>query len=189
MKRLLVEAMIFISIFVCSQNLFASPIYNADTDHWYEAIVANDDWYQAEAKAVSSGGHLVAINNATENIWIVQNFGSYLNCWIGFTDVAQEGIWVWISGEPVTYTNWHVGEPNNSGGNEDWAHIYTNMDDPNLISWHGYWNDVTTPTSPHAVYYGIVEYNTNPAVPEPSSILLMGFGGIITAFIKRRHKA
>lgn len=26
-------------------------------------------------------------------------------------------------------------------------------------------------------------------IPEPSSLLLMGFGGIITAFIKRRHKA
>ncbi len=32
-------------------------------------------------------------------------------------------------------------------------------------------------------------YNTVNPVPEPSSLLLMGFGGIITAFIKRKRKA
>ena len=33
---------------------------------------------------------------------------------IGFTDQEVEGQWEWISGEPVTYTNWQPGEPNNA---------------------------------------------------------------------------
>lgn len=185
MKRILV-LLAFLSVtFFYSGNLFASPIFNAATGHWYEEVLANGDWYQAESYAVARGGHLVTINNAAENDWIVQNFDSfndYHSSWIGFTDVVQEGNWVWISGEPVTYTNWYSGEPNNTNGNEDWGYMYVNHVDPSPV---GTWNDIANHTV--RVSHGIAEYNTNP-VPEPSSLLLMGFGGIITAFIKRRRK-
>src|SRR5262249_23259674 len=50
----------------------------------------------------------------------------------GLTDAAMEGTFVWVSGEPVTYTNWNPGEPNNSGGNEN----YTEM-----LGSNGQWND------------------------------------------------
>jgi len=87
-------------------------------------------WVQAEAFAVASGGHLVTIRSAAEQAWLFQVFGSVQRFWSGFTDVAQEGTWVWSSGEPVTYTNWHPGEPNNAG-NEDFA----DMSGPG-------WNDI-----------------------------------------------
>jgi hypothetical protein len=51
--------------------------------------------------------------------------------WLGASDEAQEGVWVWVTGEPFTYTNWDFGEPNDAGG-EDCA-VYAEF---------GTWNDV-----------------------------------------------
>ena len=52
-------------------------------------------------------------------------------CWIGFSDINSEGTFTWADGSGVTYTRWNSGEPNNSGGNEDCAELYS----------HSYWND------------------------------------------------
>ena len=46
--------------------------------------------------------------------------------WIGFTDAAVEGTWVWVDGTPTSYTAWETveaTEPNNGGGNEHCATI------------------------------------------------------------------
>ena len=40
-------------------------------------------------------------------------------CGIGLSDAASEGTFTWSTGEPLAYTNWHAGEPNNPGGNEN----------------------------------------------------------------------
>ena len=71
-------------------------------------------WADAEAHAVSLGGHLVTINDQAEQDWLEATFTQPL-LRIGFNDIAAEGIWVWSSGEPVTYTDWLSGEPNNCG--------------------------------------------------------------------------
>lgn len=46
--------------------------------------------------------------------------GSRLASWAR-ADV--EGTWEWTDGTPATYTEWGVGEPNDSGG-EDCAEMY-----------------------------------------------------------------
>jgi hypothetical protein len=33
--------------------------------------------------------------------------------WLGITDAAVEGEWVWVDGAPAAYTDWRTGEPNN----------------------------------------------------------------------------
>jgi len=100
-------------------------IYNPATGNEY-ALSPPLLWQEAEDLAVVNGGHLVAINSAAENDWIYENVlpadvqGAM---WIGLTDRVTEGTWVWTSGDPVTYTNWFPGEPNNLG-DEDYGIFY-----------------------------------------------------------------
>jgi hypothetical protein len=76
-------------------------------------------WSDAEAYAVSQGGHLCTIRNAAEQAWINNTFlvGSDATqaFWIG---LHNQGGFVWTSGEPPLYANWHNGEPNNACGGE-----------------------------------------------------------------------
>jgi hypothetical protein len=74
----------------------------------------------AHARAIAAGGHLASINSAAENALISAMDPGYI--WIGFTDRAVEGQFKWVTNEPVNYTNWAAGEPNNAG-DEDWAVI------------------------------------------------------------------
>ncbi|MEL6263666.1 MAG: DUF4347 domain-containing protein [Cyanobacteria bacterium J06626_6] len=72
-------------------------------------------WEQAQAEASSLGGNLVTINAAAEEAWLQQTFGENEGFWIGLNDVSTEGQFEWASGEPVAYTNWAPGEPNDGG--------------------------------------------------------------------------
>ncbi|MFZ4526239.1 MAG: DUF4347 domain-containing protein [Chlorobium sp.] len=115
--------------------------------HTYLLINAST-WLEAEAEAVKLGGHLVTINNQEENNWLVKTFGN--DCfYIGLTDQAQEGVWKWISGEPVTYIHWISGEPNNAG-DEDYSHL----------NWMyiGGWNDINNYAS-YTTSKAIIEIN------------------------------
>jgi hypothetical protein len=95
--------------------------HNPATGHFY-AQVNGVAWPEAEAQAVAVGGHLVTINDQAEESWLEATFTAP-NLWIGFTDSAVEGTWVWSSGEPVTYTNWIPGQPDDwqAVGGEDYA--------------------------------------------------------------------
>jgi gliding motility-associated-like protein len=83
--------------------------------------------------------------------------------WIGGSDAASEGAWKWVTGPEagtlMTYTNWNNNEPNNSGGDEDYAHV-TDPDDPDSIN--GAWNDLSDTGDLNPGFYQpkgyIVEY-------------------------------
>ena len=79
-------------------------------------------WAEAQAEAESLGGNLVSINDGNEEAWLRANFGEDEGFWIGINDAETEGDFEWISGQPVTYTNWSPGEPNNSR-NQDYGRI------------------------------------------------------------------
>jgi hypothetical protein len=82
---------------------------------------------------------LVQIDDAAENAFVRSignaGFGTGAEFHIGGTDSAVDGAWLWegsvqfwqggSAGMPVggRYTHWDLGEPNNSGGNEDCAHM------------------------------------------------------------------
>ena len=78
-------------------------------------------WVEAEAEAISKGGHLVTVNDRAEENWLRNTFGKTQGFWIGINDAGQEGKFEWANGEPVTYTNWAPGEPNDAGGDQDFG--------------------------------------------------------------------
>lgn len=96
--------------------------HNPVTGHDYLYVEDGMTWAEAEAYAVSLGGHLVTINDAAEDTWLVATLGT--EYWIGLNDRAVEGAWVWASGEPVTFTNWCPDEPNDNPPGEDAVMIW-----------------------------------------------------------------
>ena len=77
---------------------------NPANNHSYKHIHC-ESWEGAQAKAITEGAYLVAINDVTEQAWLVSIFGNAPH-WIGLINVEKEDKWEWTSGEPVTYTNW-----------------------------------------------------------------------------------
>ncbi|SRX53805.1 HYR domain-containing protein [Aequorivita sp. CIP111184] len=95
----------------------------------------------AFADALSNGGYVATINDAAENTYInnaVLATIPGLDVLLGLNDLATEGSFEWQNGDPLGYTNWNAGEPNDAGGNEDYAVMFTT----------GLWNDVQEVT-PH----------------------------------------
>ncbi|MBN1418954.1 MAG: hypothetical protein JXP34_09270 [Planctomycetes bacterium] len=113
--------------------------------HRYRLTPAPMDWETAEKYAQKLGGHLAAVNTAAEQRWLVATFRGHGSLWIGFTDKKNEGTWRWTTGEPVTYTHWGDGEPNNQS-EEDYGQMKEAYDYT--------WNDVGTMEGP---ILGIVE--------------------------------
>ena len=79
-------------------------VLNPANNHSYKRVHC-ESWDDAQAQAAAEDAHLVAINDAAEQQWLVKIFGT-APCWIGLTDTVKESEWVWTSGEPLTYFNW-----------------------------------------------------------------------------------
>lgn len=130
-------------------------LQNPANGHRYR-LTPSLSWQKAEALAVEWGGHLVTINDAEEELWLRNNFGSQEHFWTGFNDIAAEGQWRWISGELTTYSNWWPGEPNNDSGNEG-EH---KEEDAMIMNWGNNFGDYGNRWNDNSIfksYRGIVE--------------------------------
>ncbi|MDW8419540.1 MAG: gliding motility-associated C-terminal domain-containing protein [Chitinophagales bacterium] len=142
-------------------------VQNQPCSRYYINPNATSNWNTASNQAAAVGAVLFTINNAAENAAVLaaaQAAGYTGGVWIGYTDAAQEGNWVWQDGTPTGYTNWNPGEPNNttdicSPSGEDAAIMQLS---------NGAWNDVyINPGFPFispAQYRSIVEVNLCPVV-------------------------
>ncbi len=127
--------------------------FNAANGHYYKRYTELVTWTQAKAKAEEVGGYLVTVTSAAENTFIKNNV-STSGGWIGLSDSASEGTYVWVSGETYSYTNWNAGEPNNANGGsggEDYAEY----------GGAGGWNDEPNTDTQGANAY-FVEWDENP---------------------------
>ena len=132
--------------------------YNPTTSHCYRLTTSGPgSWTDAETEAANEGGHLVTINDETEQTWLNDTFPFKLGpLWIGLRQLPgssePDSGWEWISGEFVTYTNWHAGEPDEAppGTNEDRAAMHAL--EP------GHWIDVPDDTPS----VGIIELDSIP---------------------------
>jgi hypothetical protein len=151
---------------VRAANILAGPVYNPATTHSY-FLLTSSGWTEAEAAAVNMGGHLVTVNDAAENDWLLSTFSNFGGqpraLWTGLTDAQQEGVFTWSSGEPVSYTHWEMGQPDDGSvfyPHEDYVLIWPSPGPRNP----GYWNDyINTNTFPDLSIqvFGVVEITPN----------------------------
>lgn len=154
--------------------------YLPSTDHFYEFVSQSGiTWTDAKTAAENRTyygrqGYLATLTSQIEaNFAGEQASGAG---WIGGSDEETEGVWKWVTGPEAgtvfwngfgngstpagEFANWHTagGEPNDFGGNEDYAHItHPNLGVP------GKWNDLpnVSGVQPGDDYYPqgyIVEY-------------------------------
>jgi len=166
--------------------------------HYYDLIFGSDSVSWTDARTLADGsaylglpGHLVTLNSAAEDEFLKTNFESEILLdsnsdsfpngpfgtfgWIGLSDPNGTGNFEWVTGEPLTYTNWAPGEPN-SIGTERFAHIWRRKfgtsDDP-LWSWNNFANE---PSSRRLTGYFVEFEPAATPVPEPSSAILFALG-------------
>ncbi len=107
-------------------QVLLGPVVNPANRNLYY-LLSQDRWGSSQARAQALGGNLVTVDDEAENKWIFDTFAHFGGVeralWIGFNDLAQEGIFAWASGAPAGFTNWNPTEPNNSGAGESFAHM------------------------------------------------------------------
>jgi hypothetical protein len=69
-------------------------------------------WLQARELALSMGGSLVTIDDAAEEAFLRAQAGLFDGvAGIGLSDPDGDGLYEWMDGSPVKYTNWGKGQP------------------------------------------------------------------------------
>jgi len=102
------------------------PVTNAVNGHVYYLLAPNS-WTASETEAVQLGGHLATVNDATESLWLRDNFGAWgdgdRGLWIGLNDARLEGTYEWASGDPVNFRFWRLHYPSDPQGTADYVYI------------------------------------------------------------------
>lgn len=128
----------------CEDGWVSSPLA-ASADSCYKFVTTQmASWAQAEGLCVEMGAHLTVLETVDELIWMkgYRTFLPELNqrSWVG--GYKKGGKWVWKGQESdseMQFTDWGVGEPNNSGGDENCLNLFG--DHYNKVTRAFKWND------------------------------------------------
>jgi len=163
--------------------VISDPIVDPANGHTY-CLLAEAAWTASEAEATSLGGHLATINDAAEDTWVFQTFGTFdsvdRDLWIGLTSPA--GDWTdpstygWADGSPSIYRNWRSGQPDLGVGQEDRYVVI------NYAGFGDVWDNY-----PDSGFGGLAN-GVMEMVPEPGALLVFGIGAV-AVFLRRRNRS
>lgn len=108
---------------------------------YYKVFEEQQTWHNAKKKCESLGGHLAVISSKEQDqfIFLLAQKRDVQEVYLGATDEAKEGVWLWVSGEKMSYQNWGPLQPTNSHGNEHYLALRIKSSRPEYI---GKWNDL-----------------------------------------------
>ncbi|MCK4408903.1 MAG: hypothetical protein KAW67_02390 [Candidatus Eisenbacteria sp.] len=142
--------------------ILTGPILHSGNGHSYY-LTAEMSWQSAQELALTLEGDLATINDAGEQEWVFTTFGSfderYRSLWLGLNDELNEGEFVWVSGEPVTYWNWLWDIiPGDGYGGEDYVHMIRVTEGVSGVE--GEWNNLQSPSVSYYNFdplHGVIE--------------------------------
>ena len=105
-------------------------------NHSYLFCETTKSWNDAKTSCEANGYTLVSIETNDENSWIFTTMNNVFNsqdAWVGYTDAADENVWVWENNSLGIFTNWKANEPSNNNNNENCVEIQHAL---------GEWNDL-----------------------------------------------
>ena len=177
-----VVLVVFVAMLLTSSTVYSYLVTdykwetNPDNGHQYAITKELSNWTQSEAWAIEVGGHLATINDDAENTWLAgfvtaNKWYSYGAGWIGLEYIGgnrySPDSWQWTSGEPVTFFNYPADLY------YEGTHMYLHGSDHPVSP--GKWNcNPVHDSYPGDYLPGVIEI-----VPEPTTILLLGFGGLL----------
>ncbi|XP_062572852.1 perlucin-like [Saccostrea cucullata] len=115
-----------VSKIFCSWN----PCPENEQSYLFEEQIGN--WKKADGKCEAAGGTLATV--ISENCTL-RNLNENLTYFIGGKK-SSSGNWTWKDGTQMNQTFWDQDEPDNSGGKEDYLHIWYRNDTY-------LWNDIS----------------------------------------------
>ena len=128
LQQNLTQLIVLSPILRCYEHLSNTVIFSnlgptyIDIDCVRYHMISDDlrTWHASKFECEAMGGvlaslHTQSIYNAVRQFIVNGNFDHGLRgYWIGLNDRVTEGTFVWLNGEPLTWTAWAPGEPNNN---------------------------------------------------------------------------
>lgn len=130
----------FVRVFIAVAILESAALGGALTwkkspinGHWYSLSPAGISWNAARQLALGAGGELATVRSLAESQWLSATYATAPILGTGFNDIAEEGVWTWISGEATVFTHWAPNQPDDYLGSQDICFI--------MNTWGGTWDD------------------------------------------------